>query len=521
MGLITLRDLVQFPAGDNDTDTFINGRHYNLTALELYDYRLFENHTGQFTISNESRCYLIFDKYQPFLYPNGSWVNGTSCYFPYYEIGTRGAAGVAFAALFTASIMFTLINLRKHGKLYLREDRRFRVVGRRWQWYWMLFVAACAMISTLTGVDVDRNYLQGLPIVLQSFFFSLMIPGTLAMVWEATRHWGSWQERQICDRDIYGLPQDDRRSKTEFYLPLIFYLFAWLNFFMVIPRAWDPLQKQRSLLQQETIAGPSATDVRMKAGSIMAAIAWFVICFSLRHSIHHYKPKNRGMWNSFNGFCHYCPTKLFLAIVLLALRIAYAIASAWEFDISLLKYDSNPAWPYTLGYGSTILIMIVLEVAGFIDENEDKILIAQRAERGRAADAELGYTAKPNWWSKMTSHIHMTDDQRLRALTSEVHGVTQPTERGLAEGVELGTMPRNRSRSRQQGDPFTDMRTGADGLRGATLGAGAGRKIGVTTATTGGTLTRETSMAPSTRTTGSDNTLTGVQPQTIRSMLDI
>jgi hypothetical protein len=39
---------------------------------------------------------------------------------------------------------------------------------------------------------------------------------------------GSWQERQIYDRDPFSLPQDDRRGKTEFWLPLIFYLFAWL-----------------------------------------------------------------------------------------------------------------------------------------------------------------------------------------------------------------------------------------------------------------------------------------------------
>jgi hypothetical protein len=36
---------------------------------------------------------------------------------------------------------------------------------------------------------VDRDYLQQIAIVLQSFFFYLMIPGTLAMVWEGTRHW--------------------------------------------------------------------------------------------------------------------------------------------------------------------------------------------------------------------------------------------------------------------------------------------------------------------------------------------
>ena len=42
----------------------------------------------------------------------------------------------------------------------------------------------------------------------------------------ATR--GSWQERQLYDQDPNALRQNDRRSREEFYMPLIFYLFAWL-----------------------------------------------------------------------------------------------------------------------------------------------------------------------------------------------------------------------------------------------------------------------------------------------------
>lgn len=85
--------------------------------------------------------------------------------------------------------MFTLVNLKKHGQQFLREDRRFRLTGRRWQWYWMLFTAICGVVSCITSVDVDRDYLQDLAIVLQSFFYILMFLGLLAIVWEATRHW--------------------------------------------------------------------------------------------------------------------------------------------------------------------------------------------------------------------------------------------------------------------------------------------------------------------------------------------
>jgi hypothetical protein len=39
---------------------------------------------------------------------------------------------------------------------------------------------------------------------------------------------GSWQERQIVDENPFSLPQDDKRGKVEFYMPLVFYFIAWL-----------------------------------------------------------------------------------------------------------------------------------------------------------------------------------------------------------------------------------------------------------------------------------------------------
>ena len=89
-------------------------------------------------------------------------------------------------------------------------------------------MAAFAMISGITDVDVDRYYLPELPIVLANFFWFLMLPTTMAVVWESVRHWGSWQERQMVDPNPFLLRQDDRRSKVEFYLPLVFYFFFWM-----------------------------------------------------------------------------------------------------------------------------------------------------------------------------------------------------------------------------------------------------------------------------------------------------
>lgn len=185
MPLFNIREIVSFPPGANDTDVVINNIHFNRTALELYNYTLYSNHT----LSNRTNCWLTFDAVQPSMLFNGTFINGTSCYQPYYKIKARGGLGILYACLFGISIMFTLMNLRKHGRRFLPNEKRFRAVGRRWQWYWMLFVAACGMISGVTGIDVDRDYLQSIAIVLQSFFSYLMIPGILATVWEAVRHW--------------------------------------------------------------------------------------------------------------------------------------------------------------------------------------------------------------------------------------------------------------------------------------------------------------------------------------------
>jgi len=185
MPLFNVRELLQFPSGANSTDVLINGVHFNRTALNFFNYTLYDNGT----LSNGSSCYLTFDAYQPSMLWNGTFINGTSCYDPYYSISKRGSLGVAFACLFAASLMFTLINLRKHGRLFLPSEKRFRAIGRRWQWYWLTFVAACGIISGVTSVDVDRDYLQNLAIVLNTFFYYLMMPGLLAAVWEAVRHW--------------------------------------------------------------------------------------------------------------------------------------------------------------------------------------------------------------------------------------------------------------------------------------------------------------------------------------------
>ncbi|KAE9961929.1 hypothetical protein BLS_001117 [Venturia inaequalis] len=530
MGLMNMpRDLLAFPQGDNSTDTIINGLHFNTTTLKHWNYTLYSNNT----ISNNSKCYLVFDQWKPVILSNGSWVNATTCYVPIQGIAERGKLGIAFASIFAVSIMFTLVNLKKHGQQLLREDRRFRLTGRRWQWYWMLFTATCAIASCITSVDVDRDYLQDLAIVLQSFFYVLMFLGVLAVVWEATRHWGSWQERQIVDIDPYTMKQDDRRANIEFYLPLLFYFFWWLTFFMVIPRSWSKIEKQHSVEQQQDVARPAGTDVRFKAGAILACVTYFVILFDLRHNMHYYKPSQRpGIWNGISNFCLHCPTKLFLSIVILSIRLAYNIVMAWQWELSIFKFNGNPAWFYGLGYAPTLLIIIIFNIAGYIDENEDQELMNQRRVRNREADAEIGITKRPAWWKKGRA---LDDEARLRDLMTDAGGRRSTANRtsGTVEMIDIppqnsitSTTPdnaqlRDRSRSRpRDGDPFTDRASDAssdgspDGLRPA-LGVRGENNRSMSVATDISNVSAATGL------TGRTLTSENGRPARVRSMLDI
>lgn len=231
---------------------------------------------------------------------------------------------------------------------------------------------------------------------------------------------------------------------------------------MIIPRPWTAVQYQRSPEQARALARPSSTDARLKAGGLLAFLAWCTICYSLRHSIHHYKRRNRGSWNSFRGLLQYCPWKFQLAIPLLLLKIAYAIASSFVWTISPFKFDGNAAWLYGLGIAPAFLIILIFEICGFLEPDEDHALLQQRVERGRVTDSALGIRQKkPNWWSKLPRDQHWTNEQRLRALPTEIGG-GRPTTRNMERNIELSSYASAEQQQQQQQqraqveDPFRD-----------------------------------------------------------------
>lgn len=354
------------------------------------------------------------------------------------------------------------------------------------------------MTSLFTGVDVDRYYLQQMPIMLQAFFFTLTMPLALAAVWESTRHWGSWQERQRVDADPYGMPPSARRARIQFYTPLVFYALAWLTFFLTIPRSWTPIQKQNTPEQIRDIAIPTATDARAKGGALIAALACFIIAFSLAHSLRTFHPGKPVLST--------VPKHLLLSLVFLAIRTAYAIASSFSWSLSLANQHVHIAFPFNLGYLPLLLILLAANTAGFRTENEDKQLIAQRRARGRMHDAELNLVKKPGWWNRNMAGRFAGDEERLRQMATEVEGGgTRPT----ARAVEMGDLNvRQRSGSRSVRDPFRDE-------------SPAGRGRGTGTLARAESAGRARAASAKTEGEGAEQRVGPQQQQRIRSMLDV
>ncbi|ORY67180.1 uncharacterized protein BCR38DRAFT_472653 [Pseudomassariella vexata] len=402
MPIFDARDMIAFPNGDNTTDTVIGGIHFNTTVLDFFNFTLYDNGT----LSNDSRCILTFEPYTPhLLFPNGSFVNNTSCYSAINPIGSRGIVGIIVACLFGLSLITVLVNLTKHGRRHLPAEKRFYPIGRRWQWYWAIFVCAAAIIGLFTGIDVDRFYLPELPLVLNVFFWFLMQMGTMALVWEAVRHWGSWMERQYIDPNPFVLQQTDKRGMFEFWLPLFFYLWLWLNFFLIVPRNWGNIELQRSPEQTLEFAIPTATDNRFKAAAFCLLICWLTTAVSLWHSIRHYEARNRGFFNRMVGGLGYMPFRFALIMPLGLSVVAYQALSAWKFDYSPLKVGTNLVAMYIGGYLPSFLIIVIQVVSGFLRQNEDLNLIRQRRMRGQELDQELGIAKKPAWWRRANGDV--------------------------------------------------------------------------------------------------------------------
>lgn len=508
MPLFYIRSAIPFPQGDNlnHTDVVINEIHFNRTALEYYNYTLYSNGT----LSNGTDCYLAFGQFQPamsfwqtddngtLIWPlNGTWdgsiVNGTSCYAPIRDLGQHAILGMVFALLFALCIVQTMGNLRKHGRRYLpvglRRPFRASAAGRRSKWLWVLFVAVCGAVSCFMGIDVDRDYLQTTPLMLQGVSYMMMTPGLMAAVWESVRHWGSWQERHSYTGDPYKFtPSSISPSQQEFWLPFLFYLCVIVNFILTIPRGWGTIQLQNSPEDQAFFAKPTATDVRFKTASFLALAGTLIICYSLEHSIHRHVPRPRtGKLNQSMYYFNAAPSQFLVAIALLGMKIGYSIASAFDWSVSPLRYQVGSGWMFGLGYTPALLILVLFNICGWCEVNEDKLALVHRDKH----DTRTKPTPTPRpgpthrhrpdtdtWWKsgRLSLDLDHDHDHDINMMGIDPRDLERYVELGV-----LGPSSRRPGTAFAFPSPSADTNTSTTAYTGSSISTGSdvGISIGI------------------------------------------
>lgn len=220
---------------------------------------------------------------------------------------------------------------------------------------------------------------------------------------------------------------------------------------MIIPRNWTPIQHQRYPEQVVNEAEPSATDARFKAAGFLLFVCWCLTVFSLRHSIKHYRPRNRGIINRFVGFIRMTPLRFKLLIPIALVVPAYQELCAWKFEYSPLNLEGNRAAIFAGGYAPALLIMYIQVIFGFINENEDKELKRQRIVRNQQLDQEMGIVKKPGWWARVNGEVVVPGESMRDQLVRNVREIQ-------------GNKPRNNESPASDDVPMSPLSPSAPGM---------------------------------------------------------
>jgi hypothetical protein len=181
----------------------------------------------------------------------------------------------------------------------------------------------------------------------------------------------TFRERLIIEADEFHFQPDDRRSKIEFYMPMIVYLWIFLSFFLSVMRDWGQVKRQNPNV---------ITDARFQASAILALIALITIAIACGIARHYYKPPGK-----LGGI----PWKIPVVMGFVLIRVGYSIVNAWIFEASPLRIGTSSGLIYGLGYAPVLLAVAAMVESGRKELNEDKVVISQRKEREKEAMHEL------------------------------------------------------------------------------------------------------------------------------------
>ena len=337
------------------------------------------------TLSNGSNCILAFypyfnDSALTISSENGTILSAAACDSPILAIGPRAGVSIAFAVLCIATIPLTFINLRKHGLALLPRTKRISQIGRRVQYYWLFLTAVTGGIAGFFGIDVDRDYQQGVALAVHGIFWAANGACLLASQWECVRNYGAHAEHVVRERNP-SLTDHEIQQRFHgwfaYYAPIPFYLFALLYFLISAFSPWGAIMD---------LDAAAATSSSRKAAAVfgLVAWAWTLIWASI---VAHTYPSMVNL--RLPTIC------LVVSLLMLLIRQVYIIVATCIYSASTY-IPSTVALPYfgVFGMLTTLLAICAIEVMGWRTENEDKDIIRAQKEVERERNEEVAALRK-------------------------------------------------------------------------------------------------------------------------------
>lgn len=162
---------------------------------------------------------------------------------------------------------------------------------------------------------------------------------------------------------------------------------------------------------------------------MVALVGVLVIWYSLEHSIYRYIPRPTAQAHRPTFYLTSAPSQFLVAIALLLIKIAYAIASSFIWSINPFNANTNPAYLYVLGYSPALLILLLINLCGLCEVNEDKQLLIIRGE-STARSKRRFKRKKPAW----------LQSGRLASFFSRDSAAADPDDQGVERFIEMGVI---------------------------------------------------------------------------------
>ena len=183
--------------------------------------------------------------------------------------------------------------------------------------------------------------------------------------------------------------------KQDSSLSILVYLLTLATFLLTIPREWHHVTRQNSPHEDHALlARLFATDSRFKTASFTALSAVTLVCYRLLYPSAAAAAAGRCSSSPLLE----TPLHFILGLLLLGLKVGYAVAAAFAWSVSPVRYGVSASYLFGLGYTPALLLVLLFNILGFFCD--DHLLVSAYASVGDASPEEEDENRRSRMWPR-------------------------------------------------------------------------------------------------------------------------